>query len=182
MAKTTIVQFSICRHPKKKREKPWESVPEDRPFSGGWWAAAKCCLCVIQVSLMRITVLHPWVLDLTELVGLTWVFPVILIKVLFYSGHQKTNIMAKSCLGHPKISDEVCVTEATHVMIFPLLLAPTLHLNTPLHWSSSCCSTETHNSTILHSLLLYIFLRPITSFNIHHLPLDSNQKPKILFS
>lgn len=89
VAKTAIVQFSICRHPKKKGRKTLGICSRGEAFSGGWWAAAKCCLCVIQMRIsVRISVLHPWVLDLTEQVGLTWVFPVILIKVLFYSGQK----------------------------------------------------------------------------------------------
>lgn len=55
--------------------------------------------------------------------------------------------MAKVC-RRPEILDEICFTEAMLIPI-PPLLAPTLHLHTPQHYSSSCCSTKSHNCNVL---------------------------------
>lgn len=63
-----------------------------------------------------------------------------------WESQTRTNIMVKSSPSHAEILDEICSTEANHVTI-PPLLALTLQPHTPLHRSSSPCSTKSHNCT-----------------------------------
>lgn len=61
-----------------------------------------------------------------------------------WESQTRTKIMVKSSPSHAEILEGICSTEANHVTI-PPLLALTLQPHTPLHSSSSLCSTKSHN-------------------------------------